>query len=96
MSSHFDRLRRAERWWAAELVLRAIGIVLLGGCYRLALIAHRMTTAPPPHAATPGEFALCAAIVLALTGGIALALFGPALFQEVPIPRSSRWYWKEF
>lgn len=95
MFSHFDRLRRGERWWPAEIVLRTIGTVLLGVCYMLVDLAHDLVTAPPPHPATPGEFAICLAVVIALTSGLALTLFGPGLFEEVPIPRSSQWYWKD-
>lgn len=94
MSRHLDRLRRGERWCAAEIVLRMIGLALLGGCYKLGLLAHRMVTTMPPHQATLGEFAICTAIVLALTSGLALTLFGPGLFEQVPIPSRSAWYWK--
>ncbi len=95
VSRHLDRLRRGERWWAAEIVLRALGLALLAGCYKLGLLVRAMVTTPPPHEATASEFAICAAVVIALTSGLALTLFGPGLFEEVPIPRSSRWYWKE-
>lgn len=90
MSRHLERLRSGERWWAAEFVLRSLGLVLLRGCYKLALLAHRMTTTPPPHQATLGELAICAATFLALTGGLALTFFGAGLFQDVPIPPHSR------
>lgn len=89
-----DRLRRGERWWAAELVLRGLGIALLDGSYRLGLIAHRMVTTPRPHQATMGEFAVCLAIVASLTSGLALTMFGPKLFELVPIPKSNPLYWK--
>ena len=92
MSSHFDRLHRGERWWAAEFVLRTAGIALLGGCYKLALLAHRMIAAAPPHEATLGEFAICAAVFLALTSGLALTMEGPGLFRHVPVPSRSAWY----
>jgi len=92
MLPHFDRLRRGERWWPAEIALRAVGLMLLGGCFELARLAHRMVTAPPPHQATLGEFAVCAAIVVALTGGIAFTFFGPGLLEEVPIARSSAYF----
>ena len=92
MSRHLDRLRRGERWWAAEIFLRAIGVTLLGSCYSLGLLAHRMVTTLPSHQATRGEFAICTAIVLALTSGLALTLFGPGLFWEVPIPRNSAYF----
>ncbi|MCY1670513.1 hypothetical protein OVA07_05745 [Novosphingobium sp. SL115] len=86
MSSHFDRLRRGERWWAAELVFRTIGIALLGGCYRLALVAHRTISVPPPHGTTPGEFALCVGIFLSLAAGLALTMEGPGLLRDLPVP----------
>jgi len=89
MLPHFDRLRRGERWWPAEIALRAVGLMLLGGCFELARLAHRMVTAPPPHQATLGEFAVCAAIVVALISGVALTFFGPGLFEEVAIARNS-------
>jgi hypothetical protein len=85
-SSHFDRLRRGERWWAAEVVLRAAGIGLLDGCYRLALLAHRTLAAPSPHDATLAEFAICAATFLALTAGLALTMEGPGLLRDLPVP----------
>lgn len=95
MSPHFERLRRGERWWAAEFMLRALGLALLAGCGKLGLVAHRMSATPPPHEATMGEFAVCFGIVVLLTSGLALTLFGPGLFEEVPISSRSSWYWKE-
>ena len=72
--------------------MRAIGLTLLGSCYKLEHIAHKMITTPPPHQATLGEFAICVAVVLAMVGGLALTLFGPGLFEEVPIPRNSAYF----
>jgi hypothetical protein len=89
MFRYLDRIRRGERCWTAEIVLRGIGIILLGGCYKLGLLANRILTVPPPHQATPGEFALCTALFLALTSGLALTFVGPGLFAEVPIPQNS-------
>lgn len=94
MSRNFDRLRKGERWWTAEVVLRGLGMLLLTACYRLGLIAHRWVKAPPPHHATFGEFAVCLAIAAFLTSGMALAMFGPKLFEHVPIPQGSSLYWK--
>ena len=95
MSRHLDRLRGGGRWWAAEFVLRIIGLALLGGCYKLGLLAHWTVNTPPPHQATLGEFVICTSIIFTLTSGLSLTLLGLGLFQEVPIPRSSAWYWKE-
>ena len=96
MSRHLDHLRTGERWWTAEVVLRALGLGLLAGCCRMWLLAHAMVTSlPSQHQATLGEIAVCAAIVIALSSGISLSLYGPGLFEHVPIPRGSAWYWKE-
>jgi hypothetical protein len=89
-----DRLRKGERWWTAEVVLRGLGMLLLAACYRLGIIAHRWVTTPRPHQATLGEFALCLAIAVCLTSGMALTMFGPKLFEHVPIPKKNPLYWK--
>lgn len=95
MSRNLERLRKGERWWGAEFAMRSFGILQLYGCYRLALAAHRLVTAPPPHQATVGEFGLCLGVALLLSGGLALTLFGPGLCKHVPVPPHSAWYWKD-
>ncbi|MEP6869501.1 MAG: hypothetical protein ABJA20_13395 [Novosphingobium sp.] len=92
MSGNLDRLRHGERWWAAEVALRVGGLMLLGACYRAALLAHALITALPQHRATLSEFAVCAATFLSLTGGIALTFAGPGLFRHVPIPAHSAYF----
>ncbi|GAO53576.1 hypothetical protein [Novosphingobium sp. MD-1] len=92
MSRAFDRLRRGERWWAAELVMRSLGVLLLGGAHRASVWAHRIITTPPVHQTTPGELALCAMVFLLLTSGLAFVIEGPGLFRYVPIPSRSLWY----
>ena len=94
MSRNLDRLRKGERCWAAELALRGTGILLLSACHRLGLTAQRWITALPTHRTTPGEFAICLAIAASLTSGLALVMFGPKLFEHVPIPRTNRLFWK--
>ena len=86
MSRYLDRLRRGERCWAAEIVLRTLGFLLLAGCGKMAFVAHQMTTTPPPHETTVDEFTVCAATFLLLTSGLACTLEGPGLFRQVPIP----------
>lgn len=92
MSGNLDRLRKGERWWAAEVILRAGGLILLGGCYRAALLAQSLINRSPPHQATPGEFAVCAATFLLLTCGLALTFEGPGLFRHMPIPAHSAYF----
>ena len=92
MSRYLDRLHQGERLWAAEAVLRSIGLMLLAGCHRLALLAQRLMGSPPNHPVTLPEFSLCAAIVVLLSSGLALTLEGPGLLRDVPIPRSSAYF----
>lgn len=94
MSRNLDRLRKGERWWAAEFALRGLGLLLLYACYRLGIVEHHWATMPPPHEATLGEFALCFGFVICLTSGLALTMFGPKLFEHVPIPKKNPLYWK--
>jgi hypothetical protein len=78
------KLRRGERCWPAEFVLRATGLGLLGLCALLARIVisdvHRTVVDTAP------EFLLAALAFFCLTGGLALLLFGPRLFKEMPTP----------
>ena len=93
MSRNLDRLRKGERWWTAEVVLRGLGMLLLTACYRLGTVMHRWVMAPP-HQATPVELALCLVIAACLTSGLAFTMFGPKLFEHVPIPKTNPLYWK--
>jgi len=92
MSPHLDRLRRGDRWWPAEFVLRIAGLAFLYGTGALAIGAHRLITSPPAHDATLGEFAICATTFLTLICGLALAFEGPGLFRLVPIPAGSAYF----
>lgn len=94
MSRNLDRLRMGERWWTAEVALRGAGILLLAASYQLGAIAHRWVTVPPGHQMTAGEFAICLAIAACLTGGFALTVIGPKLFEYVPIPKHNSLYRK--
>ncbi|MBW8752978.1 MAG: hypothetical protein JF595_02325 [Sphingomonadales bacterium] len=86
MASIMQRLERGERYWPAELVLRAAGLGLLYFCTVLARPLYRLVNQPPPHQATPAEFALAAVIFVCLTSGLALLFVGPGLFRLVPRP----------
>jgi len=92
MSALFDRLRRGERSWMAESGLRSAGVLLLATSARLAFLAHALTTAAPHHQPTTGELAICAATVIALTGGLTLTIEGPGLFRLVSVPGRTSWH----
>lgn len=77
--------------WTAEFAFRLVGALLLSASYRLALAAHRMVGTPPHHQATAGEFAVCAAAVVLLWGGLAFAIEGAGLFRLVPVPPRRLW-----
>lgn len=89
MSSVLDRLRQGQRYWPAEIGLRALGIGLLAACSKVLLLVHQMVTTPPSHQATVAEFGLCAVAFVALTCGLAFTIEGPGLFRWVPIPPRS-------
>lgn len=86
LSQRLADLRTGRRWWPAEIGMRGLGLLLLAGCWRLALVAHRMATTPAPHTAGLTELAVCTAVVLLLCGGLTLTFVGPGLFRDVPLP----------
>lgn len=86
LSEKLAALGAGERWWPAEVVLRAIGLLLLGGFGALALSIHRMVATPATHSASCSELALCTAAVILLCGGLTLTFAGPVLFRRVPLP----------
>ena len=95
MSRYLDRLRRGERWWGAELILRLLGLALLAGCLALARLAERWGRTPPVHQASPAAFAICLAVFALLAAGLGLLLEGPGLFRHVPLPTRSALSWKD-
>ncbi|MDE2404559.1 MAG: hypothetical protein KGM17_07810 [Sphingomonadales bacterium] len=72
--------------WAAEVVLRGLGLGSLAGAAVAAIHLHRLVIATPPHAAALAEFAQCGGAVLLLSCGLALSLEGTGLFRRVPRP----------
>jgi hypothetical protein len=84
-----NRLREGERWPAAELVLRGLGLALLLASWRLAGFARRLAIVPAGHHAPLAEYAVCLGAVALLSAGIALTIEGPGLFRHVPLPGRS-------
>ena len=80
------RMQQGERVWAAEVVLRLTGLVLLGACRLAALWLLRVARAVPQHRTTPAEFAVAMMGFVCLTTGLALTSYGPGLFRLQPRP----------
>lgn len=80
------RLQQGERWWPAELVLRAVGLGMLVLCALSSRWCCRLVSQPPQHPGTPLELAIAAIAFACLSAGIALLVEGPGLFRLVPIP----------
>jgi hypothetical protein len=83
------RMGTGERWWAAEIVVRAIGLLLLALCAGAAFWLYRSLHRPPPHPDGVLDFAAGALSVVCWWFGWAFALEGPALFKLVPLPARS-------
>jgi hypothetical protein len=78
-----QRLNSGERWWAAELALRLLGLALLGGC---AIAAHAVVRLTAQRSGTLLEFVVALVAFACLTGGLALLIAGPGLFRLMPKP----------
>ncbi len=86
MRAVMRRLESQERWWAAEIGVRLIGLALLGIAAANSWLLRRFVLSLPAHGATAGEFALAAAAVAAFTLGCAFTAEGPGLFRLLPVP----------
>ena len=86
LENRIAALRRGDRWLPAELTLRSLGAVLLYACWDLSTVEHRFAIAPDLHPARLADLGLCALIVALLSGGLVLALYGPGVLRDVPLP----------
>lgn len=87
MKTIVRRLERGERWWAAEIAFRIVGLLLLASCAGTALWTYRSVQAHPPA----GLEALAAAFAyLSWSLGWASLVEGPALFELIEVPPSHR------
>jgi len=82
------RLASSQRWWAAEIGLRLLGLCGLAGFAAIAAHIRRLIMAHGAAGPTPSDFLLCLGAVVLLSFGLALAGMGQALLQ--PVPRPSR------
>lgn len=80
------RLESGERWWAAEIVLRAFGLGLLGLCAASALWLLRLVHQPPPHEARSAEDLAALLVCVGWSLGWCFLAEGPGLFKLVDLP----------
>ncbi len=86
------RLESGERWWAAEIALRALGLALLGLCAAAVLWLYRSVHRPPPHDADALEYLAALVSFLGWSLGWSFLVVGPGLFKLVPVPGRYRNY----
>ncbi len=84
------RLESGERWWAAEIALRSLGLALLGLCAAAAFWLSDDVRQPQYHEPTPLDFAAALLVFLGWSLGGALLVVGPGLFKLVPVPPRHR------
>lgn len=86
MAAMIERIRRGERCWSAEFILRSAGLAVLYLSAQITRGLCRLVNQPPPHPGSPLEFAIAAAAFVCLSFGLALSLEGAGLFRPVPLP----------
>ncbi|HEU4961538.1 MAG TPA: hypothetical protein VFT56_14175 [Sphingomonas sp.] len=72
-----------------DLVIRALGCVLLGVCAITAWWLYRSVHRPPAHPADAGELTEGALAVLSWAGGWAALGEGQGLFQRIAVPAAA-------
>lgn len=80
------RLEGGERWWAAEIALRSLGLVLLALCLGVSLLLYRSVQQPPPHEPHALDYAGALVVFLSWSSGGALLTVGPGLFERITLP----------
>jgi hypothetical protein len=86
MGKIMRRLGTGERWWAAEVAVRATGLALLVLCALAMLWLRQSVLLPPLHQPDALEIADAAGGLLCGSLGGALLGTGPGLFRLVDLP----------
>jgi hypothetical protein len=87
MNAIMRRLESGERWWAAEVALRAFGLVLLALCTAGTIWLYGSVHLPPAHEANAKELLAGFIAVGGWCLGWSFLVVGPGLFKLVPDPR---------
>jgi hypothetical protein len=86
MDAIMRRLQSAERWWAAEAVLRVLGLAALALAAGAGAWLYSSVHLPPRHQADVLEYFAGALVVLGWATGWPLLLLGKGLFKPVELP----------
>ncbi|MBT2186121.1 DNA translocase FtsK 4TM domain-containing protein [Sphingobium nicotianae] len=85
MSTILRRLETRQGRWMAEMVLRALGLALLGLCVAASLWLYHSVHRSPMHEHVL-EWAGAMVIVMSWSAGGALLTVGPGLFEQIELP----------
>lgn len=88
MKTLIRRLESGKRWWAADIALRLIGLLLLGLCALAVTWLYRSVHQLPQHDANARELFAGLVAVQGWCCGTSLLAAGQGLFELVPVPRS--------
>jgi hypothetical protein len=89
MRAILRRLESGQRWWAAEAVLRGLGLAMLVAALAAGNWVCRSVQHLPTHPVTAFEFAGATSAVIGLSLGSAFTFEGPGLFRAIPVrPRA--------
>lgn len=86
MDAIMRRLQSGERWWAAEAVLRALGLAALALCAGAGAWLYNSLHLAPQHQPSALELLAGALVVLGWCTGWPLLLLGQGLFKPVELP----------
>jgi hypothetical protein len=84
------RLENGERWWAAEAVLRGVGLAVLVAALAAGCWVCRSVQQLPAHSVTAFEFAGATSVVVGFSLGSAFTFEGASLFRAIPVPPRAR------
>lgn len=86
MAKILQRLAGNDRWWAAEFVLRSVGLALLGLCIGVSLFLYHSAHQRLEHEPRALEYAGALVVFLSWSSGGALLTVGPGLFERIALP----------
>lgn len=86
MGQIMRRLKTREKWPAAQVALRSLGLALLALCGGITLLLYHLAHEAPPHEPYARDFAVAIIAFLSGSNGSALLIIGPGLFAPVDVP----------